>query len=214
MARKKTIRFRRLSTLATGRQQKSNRAGSIGASHREIVGYWAEHMDECGLSVDWAEAEKLCWRCAQPRLLQRCHIVPRALGGSDDVSNLILLCGQCHAEAPNVSDPEFMWTWLRAHAAVLYGTYWYIRGVREYELIYGKALLDECIQDSSILLPKIHASLAKYMEQTSTHWGQGKINPATIAWLLRQIVQECGPCKSRKGRRSIKQMGRIPKSLR
>ncbi|MEK2144959.1 HNH endonuclease [Vibrio parahaemolyticus] len=77
-------------------------------SIKDIVEYWELHQDESGLSVDWAEAETLCWRCAHKRKLQRCHIIPRALGGSEQPSNLVLLCGQCHSEAPNVNDPEFM----------------------------------------------------------------------------------------------------------
>lgn len=158
-------------------------------THREIAEYWSKHQDECDLSVDWVEAEELCWRCAQGRMLQRCHIIPRALGGSEDPCNLVLLCGQCHTEAPNVADPEFMWTWLRAHATSLYGTYWYNRGLREYEFIYGvKPLVG--IGDPEKLLPRLHAAVEKYIKQTSTHWGQGKINPATIAWLLRQVEQE------------------------
>jgi len=102
---------------------------------------------------------------------------------------LVLLCAQCHAEAPNVADPEFMWTWLRAHAVSFYGTYWYKRGFREYEFIYGKKPLAE-ISEAASLIPKVNAAIERYIKQTSTHWGQGKMNPATIAWLLRQVEQE------------------------
>ena len=44
--------------------------GIMDTTHCEIVDYWARHQSECDLSVDWAEAEKLCWRCSQKRLLQ------------------------------------------------------------------------------------------------------------------------------------------------
>lgn len=160
----------------------------MNTTHRQIVDYWSQHQDECGLSVDWAEAEKLCWRCAQPRNLQRCHIIPHALDGSEDPCNLVLLCAQCHTEAPNVADPQFMWIWLRAHAASFYGTYWINRGLHEYQFIYGTkpfATVDNLEQ----LLPQVHAVVKKHIQQTSTHWGQGKPNPATIAWLLRQVEQ-------------------------
>jgi HNH endonuclease len=157
-------------------------------THREIVDYWTEHQDECGLSVDWVEAEKLCWRCACKRLLQRCHIVPRALGGDEIPSNLVLLCAQCHAEAPNVADPDFMWLWLRAHAVPFYGTYWQERGFKEYELIFGeKPFLglthsDELMQSATKILKEL-------FPKTSRHWGQGKLNPSTVAWVLRQVDQ-------------------------
>lgn len=82
-----------------------------------------------------------------------------------------------------------MWTWLRAHAVSYYGTYWYLRGVREYELIFGKRPLAD-IEESNEILSKINAVISRYIGQTSTHWGQGKLNPSTVAWLLRQVEAE------------------------
>ena len=155
----------------------------------EIVDFWSRRQDECGLSVDWTEAHKLCWRCAQRRKLQCCHIVPDVLGGSDEPCNLVLLCAQCHAEAPNVADPAFMWPWLRAHAVAFYGTYWYTRGIHEYEFIYGEKPFVG-VQDAASLLPRVCVAVHKYVKQTSRHWGQGMPNPATIAWLIRQVEME------------------------
>ena len=154
---------------------------------KEIADYWADNLDECGLSVDWAEATSLCWRCAHKRNLQRCHIVPRALGGSEEPSNLVLLCAQCHSEAPNVNDPEFMWIWLKAHAAAFYGTYWQLRGFREYAFVYGREPFSDFKES---LMPKVQLALQKHFKDTSTHWGQGKVNPATLAWLIRQVEIE------------------------
>jgi hypothetical protein len=157
-------------------------------THREIVEYWVGHQTECGLSVDWAEAEQVCWRSAHKRKLQRCHIIPRSLGGDEGPSNLVLLCAQCHSEAPNVADPEFMWVWLRAHAAPFYGTYWQERGIREYELIYGeKPFLG--LAHSDELMQKVNVIAEEVFPKTSRHWGQGKINPATWAWVFRQVDQ-------------------------
>ena len=156
-------------------------------SIEEISDYWAQNFDESGLSVDWTEATSLCWRCAHKRNLQRCHIIPRALGGSEEPSNLVLLCAQCHSEAPNVNDPEFMWVWLRAHAAALYGTYWQLRGFREYRFLYGREPFSNF--DES-LMPKVQLALKKHYDDTNTHWGQGKLNPATWAWLIRQVEIE------------------------
>ena len=155
-------------------------------THQEIVEYWSQHQDECGLSVDWTEAHKLCWRCAHKRLLQRCHIIPRALGGTDYPKNLVLLCGQCHSEAPNVVDSDFMWTWLRAHAVSFYGTYWQQRGLHEYEIIYGeKPFLG--IENPDKALELCREIIKSLCLKTSTHWGQGKLNPSTWAWIYRQV---------------------------
>jgi hypothetical protein len=161
------------------------------ATHGEIVNYWSCREDECKLSVDWAEAKRRCWRCAHPRLLQRCHIIPRSLGGSEDASNLVLLCSQCHAEAPNVADAEFMWIWLRAHAVTFYGTYWFERGLREYEFIYGAKPLAG-LNELESAMQRLQVALKRHIKRTSQHWGQGKPNPATVAWLVRQCERDAG----------------------
>lgn len=83
-----------------------------------------------------------------------------------------------------------MWTWLRAHATPYYGMYWYERGLREYEFIFGKKPLAEVKEDSEVILPRLNQAIAKYIQETSTHWGQGKINPSTIAWLLYQVERD------------------------
>ncbi|MGW9439952.1 HNH endonuclease [Streptomyces sp. NPDC055607] len=50
----------------------------------------------------------VCWR----RQVERCHVVPEALGGSLDVRNFALLCPAHHAEAPDVADAESFWAWV------------------------------------------------------------------------------------------------------
>ncbi|MEW1922722.1 MULTISPECIES: HNH endonuclease [unclassified Streptomyces] len=94
-----------------------------------IANFWAEsqkidqfapylQLDEpccfaCGwFSEYWKKATpQASWRRAT---LERAHIVPRSLGGSDDASNLLLLCRPCHEESPDWSDPEQMARWIAA----------------------------------------------------------------------------------------------------
>ena len=113
---------------------------SIKTTIHEAAGYWVKYVDECDLSVDWSEAETHCWRCGCRKNLERCHIVSDALGGQDEPANIVLLCKRCHAEGPNVSDPEIMWDWIKAYKVPLYETFWSIRGMKEYEFIYKKEL--------------------------------------------------------------------------
>ena len=40
-------------------------------------------------------------------VLQRCHIVPRSLGGSDEPDNLFLLCKRCHLLTPDYTNPSY-----------------------------------------------------------------------------------------------------------
>ncbi len=69
-----------------------------------------------------------------------------------------------------------------------YGSYWQERGIREYELIYGeKPFLG--LAHSEELVQKVRDIVEVIFPKTSRHWGQGKINPATWAWVFRQVDQ-------------------------
>ncbi|MBX3253499.1 MAG: HNH endonuclease [Chitinophagaceae bacterium] len=78
----------------------------------QIVTYWATKVDKSTLSIDFSEAHERCWHCGYKTKLERCHIVPHSLGRQDAPENLVLLCRLCHAEGPNISDPDFFWDWL------------------------------------------------------------------------------------------------------
>jgi hypothetical protein len=51
------------------------------------------------------------WR----KRLQRCHIIARSAGGSYHPENFLILCTECHHEAPMTSDREIMLRWAREH---------------------------------------------------------------------------------------------------
>ncbi|WP_181138630.1 HNH endonuclease [Streptomyces sp. Ru73] len=50
----------------------------------------------------------ICWQAP----VERAHVVPEALGGSNDVRNFALLCPRHHREAPDVADAEAFWSWV------------------------------------------------------------------------------------------------------
>lgn len=100
-----------------------------------IFEYWKERLFVHGLFIDWGEPS--CWVCGfhygakydikcsdasweeihdcwERIPLQRCHIVPRSLGGSDTVENLFLMCRECHDLAPNTNIPEIFFEWSRS----------------------------------------------------------------------------------------------------
>ena len=157
----------------------------------EIVDYWAERIDESDLSVDWSEAEELCWNCGSPKELTRCHIVPDALGGSDEPANYVVLCRSCHEQAPNVLDPRIMWDWLFAHKADFYQTYWLIEGMREYEFMYKRSIDDELsfIVDNAKVEVSIDEASNELMREavfgSVKHFGQSTPNPSTVAGIMR-----------------------------
>jgi hypothetical protein len=43
--------------------------------------------------------------------LQKCHIIPQSLGGTDEPDNLVCLCGMCHKLSPDTSNPATFWRW-------------------------------------------------------------------------------------------------------
>jgi 5-methylcytosine-specific restriction endonuclease McrA len=100
-----------------------------------ICEHWKDHLPEVGILIDWREPG--CWACgfnygARYNIrrsdsswnsildcwnkipLQRCHIMPRSLGGTDSVENLFLMCRECHDVMPNTSIPEIFFRWARA----------------------------------------------------------------------------------------------------
>jgi ribosomal protein L37E len=160
----------------------------IRTTFAEIVDYWAHREDECGLSIDWAEAHERCWRCGYKSSLERCHIIPHSIGGSASPDNFVLLCRRCHREAPNVKDSSFMWQWLRAHAVPLYDTYWTIRGFDEFEKLFKRKPFADVPHDFS--RDEIDEMLSTYMRDVIHHFGEGRLNPSTIAWVLARVEQQ------------------------
>jgi hypothetical protein len=55
--------------------------------------------------------EPICLICWQTPV-ERAHVVPVSLGGSNDVRNFALLCPRHHREAPDVADAEAFWSWV------------------------------------------------------------------------------------------------------
>ena len=103
---------------------------------KEECDYWFSRINESEFSVDASEASERCWRCGYKRNLERCHIIPKSLGGKDVPSNYVLICRRCHLENPNVADSDIMWDWLKAYKESFYDTFWINRALEEYEKIY------------------------------------------------------------------------------
>ena len=171
---------------------------AIKTTLQEAIDYWQTRVDECSLSVDWSEADTHCWRCGCERNLQRCHIIPHALGGEDAPCNIVLLCSRCHADGPNVTDPEIMWDWIKAYKVPFYGTFWSIQAQEEYKRIYKNSLASDLkrieqqakTSSPSEINDKIENSLRDLFQYASVHFGQPYLNTATLAGLYRMLVKK------------------------
>lgn len=157
---------------------------------KRIAEYWFNIVDEAGLSVDFSEATRRCWRCGVEASLERCHIIPDSLGGTDSVHNLVLLCERCHIENPNVEDQEIMWDWLKAYGTPFYDTFWLNEGFEEYELIYGKSLKDEFRERHIGDYKVFNDFISEAFNGASYHFGHPNFNRATIAGVLRMALKK------------------------
>ena len=175
-----------------------SKRSNIKTTVEQAVDYWSRRIDECGLSVDWSEANTRCWRCGCEKNLERCHIIPDALGGEDSPHNIVLLCKRCHVDGPNVTDPEIMWDWIRAYGVPLYDTFWSIMGMKEYQFIYKKSFTQELADiissanltfDESIQ-NRINEVTANVMNNAGIHFGHPYFNTATMAGIYRMILKK------------------------
>lgn len=152
---------------------------------KDIVEYWDGKIDECDLNVDWSEANERCWRFGYKRKLQRCHIIPDSLGGEDAPYNLVLLCDQCHKEAPNVQDSKFMWDWIKSYHAPFYDTFWNNRTLDEYENIYHKKFIQELEERNIITFHAYRVFINLKIGKKSYHFGEPYGNLSTLVGELR-----------------------------
>jgi len=148
---------------------------------KKAAEYWARKIPETEIGCDYDEADVRCWRCGHLRTCQKCHIVARSLGGSDDVSNIIPLCAACHDEMPNVSDPSEVWRWIAADHGEMYETYWTVRAIKS------------CGLSPEQMAGFDAGAVKSLMDQCALHLGQlnggARISTATLAWAVRKA---CG----------------------
>lgn len=162
---------------------------NIKTSIQEIIDYWIKFEDECYLNFDWSEADSVCWRCGYTRKLQRCHIIPDSLGGMDEPSNLVLLCSECHQEAPNVESTSFMWDWIKSYHAPFYNTFWSKRAMDEYERIYHKSFTEELMKRNIVTNHALNKFWNLKTGRTSFHFGHPYGNVSTIAGNYRLHIE-------------------------
>jgi len=150
---------------------------SVKTTRESIKEYWENIIYEGDTGIDWDEGLIRCWRCGdkhKTNSLHRCHIIPRHAGGKDEPSNLILLCGKCHIEAPDsCSDPTVIWSWIKNTCHSTYGMYWVNRTISEFETIFKRpANLNNIKIDD----------LTKNMDDVGLHFNT--ISRSSLAYIL------------------------------
>jgi hypothetical protein len=68
-----------------------------------ILDYW----QNCQKMWDAPKSINICMACGFDGLISRCHVQSVADGGSDDLSNIVLLCRSCHHRQESVCVTEY-----------------------------------------------------------------------------------------------------------
>jgi hypothetical protein len=162
---------------------------------KHIADYWIKNsnISELELNFDWADAHTHCWNCGDDRFrkshktpsLERCHIVPHSLGGSDSPDNYVLLCKDCHQEAPNTNNPNDMWDWIKSNYMPFsfYGTY----SVRKALIIFQEREGFSFIEKASTI-NNISDVIKNEFNNVSTHGAKTTIS--TYYYMFKTIIDK------------------------
>lgn len=166
--------------------------------NERIAEHWRGSAWFQALNIADEQAARCCWRCGSRQDIQRCHIVPDALGGSSEESNLVLLCARCHAEGPNLQDARIMLDWIRSYRNRYEKDFWLDAAMDEYERIYDRRIRDEV--ENILSKEQIRMGLDKAMCElkllvneasikATFHFGQTWLNNASMAGCFRLALE-------------------------
>ena len=69
------------------------------------------------LKSDYGFITPFCFACFEPRSqwnkLERAHVIPHMLGGSNRPSNFVMLCHGCHLDNPNTRSEDVYFQWIK-----------------------------------------------------------------------------------------------------
>ena len=164
---------------------------------KECWDHHSQHVDECDIAPDWGDWEtdwNMCWCCGQRTShLQRCHIVPKSLGGTFEPHNIVPLCGACHDEAPDVIDKNIMFEWIKEQqnpmSGLGLGKYWHLYDT----LLEGATKLHE--KYGEIDEDKLKNLIKINYDKTSIHGGQTKskglyYKNSTREWIMKRSFKD------------------------
>lgn len=169
-----------------------NKRRNILTTKEQIVEYWWNNLpaEETELNFDWSDALEVCWNCGDfTKHTQRCHIIPDMLGGKDVPSNYVLLCEDCHREAPDVHDAHEMWKWIKSNRTTtgLVGSYRMDKILKEFKRRNGFDFIEVGSK-----IPNVLEKLSMFMNDNKNYVGihSGKIKPSSMATLYKKFLDE------------------------
>lgn len=179
-------------------------------SKSKIFDHWKDKLSDHNIFIDWDEPS--CWACGfhysdrydisnsntswqkilscwEKIPLQRCHIVPRSLGGSDQVGNLFLMCRECHDSAPNTLFPQVFFKWVDKQS-------WWKRECGKITAAFDSFDISEVDQIEIMSVIGSAEFKAWISGRMAFHWPQSnyaptssRLTPATIVGLAAYFFQ-------------------------
>lgn len=114
--------------------------------------------------------------------LQIAHLVPHSLGGGTAPENLVLLCKECHQEAPDYIDPNYMLDWMRRRGSYVQRQYLQLE---EAFKLTGMAITKNNAAEVEAAL-RSEGFKRFFMDRTTTH--AAAISLATFAAMLKDYT--------------------------
>jgi len=158
-------------------------------THKSITNFWKTKVNEEDIGTYWLQAETHCWRCGNESPLEKCHIVPNSRGGAEEDSNLILLCKKCHRDAPNHTNAEYMWLWIKTSSNKL-DDFWLIKAKEEYRNMFGEELWSGIDTSKKANIELIAKLVTDEVRETTHHLGEGLLNPSTEAVVYFEVKKK------------------------
>ena len=157
--------------------------------------WWHEGWEEAGKYrlnlIDFGEP--CCWACGTWReswtawrdaALERCHIVPHALGGTNEASNFLLLCKDCHLDSPDTPHREAMLRWAHDRKPNPWGL---SRGKVEAAQAISKAVIDHGLDPDQFV-----TDVYSHLEKCARHFGKdgAEYSTGTVDWAIAEALNE------------------------
>jgi len=151
-------------------------------THKQIAEYYinltSPPVDEHDLNFKFRDSHTVCFNCGETKQTERCHIIPHSLGGNDTPSNYVLLCGECHEDAPNNTNDKYMWEFFKANkfSKSQYPSYTQFKACEYFKqrkgYSFGSILgnVEELsIPDAETILKGVNIELKRVIDNTQRH---------------------------------------------
>lgn len=84
-------------------------------THKQILNWWKDNVDgKTDIFMLDNYDGKYCFSCGKPSKLynlERAHIIGKQFGGSNEPSNFLLICKDCHKKIPDINNRELIIEW-------------------------------------------------------------------------------------------------------